>query len=46
MEILEIAQVTKMAWWLVASLIALFTCSLLAIIAVSNDAQFPRQYLQ
>ena len=41
MEILEIAQVTKMSWWLIASLIALSMCSLLAIIAVSNDAYFP-----
>ena len=41
MEILEIAQVTRTAWWLVASVIALCVCLPLAIIAASNDAHFP-----
>ena len=38
MEILEIAQVTRVAWWLVVSVMALFVCLLLAFIAASNDA--------
>ena len=41
MEILEIAQVTKTAWWLVASIITLVIFLPLAIIAASNDANFP-----
>lgn len=41
MEILEIAQVTKTAWWLVASIMTLVIFLPLAIIAASNDANFP-----
>ena len=41
MEILEIAQVTRVAWWLVASVMALFVCLLLAFIAAFNDAYLP-----
>ena len=37
MEILEIAQVTKMAWWLIVAIMAFFVCGALAIIAASND---------
>ena len=38
MEILEIAQVTKMAWWLIVAIMAFFVCGALAIIAASNDS--------
>lgn len=41
MEILEIAQVTKTAWWLLASIMALIICLPLGIIAASNDAYIP-----
>lgn len=41
MEILEIAQVTKTAWWLAAAIMAFFVCGVLAIIFASNDAPIP-----
>ena len=41
MEILEIAQVTKMAWWLIIAIMAFFVCGVLAIITASNDAPIP-----
>lgn len=41
MEILEIAQVTKITWWLAAAVMALFICGALAIIFASNDAPIP-----
>lgn len=41
MEILEIAQVTKMAWWLIVAIMAFFVCGALAIIAASNGSTIP-----
>jgi membrane protein YdbS with pleckstrin-like domain len=41
MEILEIARVTTVAWWLVVSVMALSVCLLSALIAASNDAYLP-----
>lgn len=41
MEILEITQVTKIAWWLAAAIMAFFVCGALAIIFASNDAPIP-----
>ena len=41
MEILEIAQITKMTWWCLASIIALFACSILAIMFISDHAYLP-----
>ena len=38
MEILEIMQVTKTAWWLAAAIMAFVVCGALAIIAASNDS--------
>ena len=37
MEILEITQVTKIAWWLAAAIMAFFVCGALA----TNDAPIP-----
>ena len=41
MEILEIAQVTRAAWWLIAGIMAFFVCGALAIIAASNNSAIP-----
>jgi hypothetical protein len=38
MEILEIAQVTKTAWWLIVAIMAFFVCGTLAIIVASYDS--------
>lgn len=41
MEILEVAQVTKMSWWFIASVITLTVCIIFAIIAAANNTYLP-----